>query len=213
MASLSSPHLHPAGKETTMEFRALNGREIRSWYEREFIRTFPPNEQKPLAFILELIAQGRYTLLGLYDGHSLLGYASLQTHPDYPGYVLLDYLGVTADRRNRGLGGRILSLLGEQYRGKCCIIAEAESPVSGGDAEENDLRARRIAFYKRSGLRPVYEMGACGIRCQALALGDPGDADALAEAHRAIYGPGRPDITIPLGPDETPAPAYWGTDI
>ena len=59
-------------------------------------------------------------------------------------------------------------------------------------------------------------MGACGIRCQVLALRDPGDPgdlgdlDALMAAHRAIYGPHRPDITIPLGPDETPAPAHWG---
>ena len=28
-------------------------------------------------------------------------------------------------------------------------------------------------------------------------------------AHRAIYGPGRPDVKIPLGPGETPEPPYW----
>ena len=79
-----------------MEFKPMDKQEIRNWYGREFTETFPPNEQKPLAFILELVDAGRYTLLGLYDGETLLGYASLQTHPDYPGYVLLDYLGVTA---------------------------------------------------------------------------------------------------------------------
>ena len=199
-----------------MEFRAMSQQEIPGWYDREFTKTFPPNEQKPLQFILELIAQGQYTLMGLYDGPSLLGYASLQTHPDHPGYVLLDYLGVIAARRNGGLGGHILSLLEEQYRGTACVIAEAELPVPGGDPAENRLRTRRIGFYGRCGCRRVYEMGACGIRCQVLALRDPGDPgdlgdlDALMAAHRAIYGPHRPDITIPLGPDETPAPAHWG---
>lgn len=189
----------------------MNEQEIRSWYVQEFIKTFPPNEQKPLPFILELIAGGRYTLMGLYDGPSLLGYASLQTHPDFPGYVLLDYLGVTAARRNGGLGGRILALLEEKFRGKSCLIVEAESPVPGADAAENALRVRRIGFYERCGLRRVYEIGACGIRCQALIQGEPDGLELLAEAHRTIYGPDRPDITIPLGPDETPAPAHWGT--
>ena len=195
-----------------MEFRPMNEPEIPGWYDREFATTFPPNERKPLAFMLELAARGQYTLLGLYDGAALLGYATLQTHPDFPGHVLLDYLGVTAGRRNGGLGTRILSLLEKRYRGTACVIAEAELPVPGGDPAENDLRVRRIGFYQRCGCRRVYEIGACGIRCQALALGEPESLDALMEAHRAIYGPGRPDITIPLGPDETPAPAHWGRD-
>lgn len=193
-----------------MEFRPMKEQDIRGWYEQEFIKTFPPNEQKPLALILELTAEGQYTLMGLYDGPSLLGYASLQTHPDHPGYVLLDYLGVTAARRNDGLGAHILALLEERYRGTACVVAEAELPIPGGDGAENHLRTRRIGFYERCGCRRVYEMGACGIRCQALTLGEPGDLAPLMAAHRAIYGPGRPDITIPLGPEETPAPAHWG---
>lgn len=195
-----------------MEFRPMNEREIRGWYEREFLKTFPPNEQKPLELILALAGEGRYTLMGLYDGGLLLGYAGLQTHPDHPAYVLLDYLGVTAARRNGGLGARILSLLEERFQGGVHIIVEAESPVSGGDEAENRLRSRRIGFYERCGCRRVYEMGACGIRCQALTLGEPGALEPLMAAHRAIYGPSRPDITIPLGPEETPAPAQWGRD-
>lgn len=193
-----------------MDFRAMNEQEIPVWYVQEFTKTFPPNEQKPLPFILELIADGRYTPMGLYDGPSLLGYATLQTHPDCPGYVLLDYLGVTAARRNEGLGARILALLEEKLRGTACLIVEAESPVPGDTAEENGLRLRRIGFYERCGLRRAYEMGACGIRCQVLTQGKPGSTEALEAAHRTIYGDGRPDITIPLGPNETPAPAHWG---
>lgn len=193
-----------------MEFRPMNKQEIPTWYDREFTTTFPPNERKPLAFMVELAAKGQYTLLGLYDGAALLGYATLQTHPDFPSHVLLDYLGVTAGRRNGGLGAQILSHLEERFRGRAHVIVEAESPVPGEDGPENDLRARRIGFYERCGCRRVYEMGACGIRCQALSLGDPGDLNEFMAAHRAIYGPLRPDITIPLGPEETPAPAHWG---
>lgn len=192
-----------------MEFRPMDERELRDWYTREFVRTFPPSEQKPLALMLDLAAAGQYTAMGLYDGGVLLGCATLQTHPDHPGYVLLDYLGVTAARRNGGLGAQILSLLEERFRGRARVIVEAESPVPGEDTAENRLRARRVGFYERCGCRRVYEMGACGLRCQAMTLGDPGPLEPLTAAHRAIYGP-RPDITIPLGPNETPAPAHWG---
>lgn len=195
-----------------MDFRPMTEAEVRGWYDREFIKTFPPSEQKPLSFILELTAAGHYALLGLYDGPTLLGYAALQTHPACPDYVLLDYLGVTAARRSGGLGSRILALLEERLRGKACLIIEAELPVPGGDTAENALRNRRIGFYERAGCRRVYEIGACGIRCQTLTLGDPRELSALAEAHRTIYGPDRPDITIPLGPEETPAPAHWGVN-
>lgn len=193
-----------------MEFRPMSEQEIRGWYAREFLRTFPPNEQKPLELILELASGGLYTAMGLYDGGALLGYATLQTHPDHPAYVLLDYLGVTAARRNGGLGAQILSRLRERFQGNTYVIVEAESPAPGEEGAENRLRARRIGFYERCGCRRVYEMGACGIRCQAMTLGEPGPLEPLMAAHRAIYGPGRPDITIPLGPEETPAPAHWG---
>lgn len=193
-----------------MNLRPMDAAAVRDWYDREFTATFPPNEQKPLAFILQLMENGCYTVLGLYDGTELLGYAALHRHKDHPDYVLLDYLGVTANRRSGGLGGRILALLEEMFRGGTCMIVEAESPVPGGSEAENTLRTRRIGFYERAGCRPVYEIGACGIRCQALALGPIQDLSAMAEAHRAIYGPNRTDITIPLGADQSPAPACWG---
>ena len=64
------------------------------------------------------------------------------------------------------------------------MITEAEAPVPGGDPAENALRCRRLAFYERCGFRPVYEIGACGARFQALVLGTPPEGRAeLAAAH------------------------------
>lgn len=192
-----------------MDLRPVERAAVPEWYDRELTKTFPPNEQKPLAHILALIDEKRYTLLGLYDGADLLGYASLWRNPDHAGYVLLDYLGVTASRRSGGLGGHILSLL----RQRCAetIIIEAESPASGG-SEEDLLRARRIAFYERAGCQRLYEIGICGVRCQAMSLGPVKNLAALTAAHRAIYGPLRTDMKIPLGPEETPPPALWNAE-
>lgn len=75
---------------------------------------------------------------------------------------------------------------------------------------ENALRLRRIGFYERCGFAPVYDIGSCGVRFRALVLGRmPAGMEELMAAHRAIYGPGRPDAKIPLGPGETPEPPYW----
>ena len=96
------------------------------------------------------------------------------------------------------------------YEGQALIITEAEAPVPGGPEAENALRLRRIGFYERCGFAPVYDIGSCGVRFRALVLGRmPAGMEKLMAAHRAIYGPGRPDVKIPLGPGEIPEPPYW----
>lgn len=79
-----------------MELRPIPAADWADWYENELCTTFPDCECKPLADILSLAEAGRYEVLGLYDGPDLLGYAALWSAPDWPGCVLLDYLGVTA---------------------------------------------------------------------------------------------------------------------
>ena len=80
------------------------------------------------------------SLLGLYDGAALLGYATLWSTPEWPDYVLLDYLGVTAARRNGGLGGAILKMLAAREAGRRRVLVEAEAERSGGPEEERALR-------------------------------------------------------------------------
>lgn len=183
--------------------------ELPAWYAQELCEAFPPNERKPLEAFFALMDEGRYELLGLYEGNMLLGYAGMWSSPDYPDYVLLDQLGVTAVRRGGGLGGSILARLEERCRGRVCIITEAECPVPGAPAEENALRQRRIAFYERAGFCRTYEMGTCGARFQTLVLGPAGEEKKLMEAHRAIYGPNRTDVIVPVRPDEALEPPYW----
>ena len=156
------------------------------------------------------MAQGRYELLGLYDGPLLQGYATLWSGPECPGYVLLDYLGVTAARRNSGLGGRMLGLLRERCGSGTVLIVEAEAPDSGGPPEERPLRERRLAFYRRHGCTPVYLSFNCSLLCQVFVLGEaPADLAALGKAHRAIYGPARTDVVIDPPPGAIPPQPYW----
>ena len=187
-------------------FRPMNDEEIRSWYTTDFSEAFAENERKPLADIFSLIKDGRYELWGLFDDNLMLGYAALWKHTDIP-LVLLDYLGVTSAKRNGGLGGEILRRLSAL---SFPLVTESELPVVGDSTEENHLRLRRIAFYERNGFSPAYEMATCGMRWQALTINTADySTDDIMLYHRALYGPERTDVRVPLGRDETPEMPYW----
>ena len=191
-----------------MELRPIE--QVKAWYDSELCEAFPPNERKPLSAIQALMGQGRYQLWGLYEGKDLLGYATLWLEPSAPSCLLLDYLGVTATLRNRGLGGEILRLLAERCAGRACILAEAECPVDGAEEAENALRLRRLAFYERCGFRPAYEMATCGMRFRTLIAGPfPSDLSKTMQTHKAIYGHDRIDVVIPLPPGESPPPSLF----
>ena len=187
-----------------MVFRLMTDSEIAHWYEAELSEAFAPQERKPFADIVSLRAAGRYEIWGLFDAGALLGYGTLWKAPEHP-LVLLDYLGVTALRRNGGLGSRLLTLLKGQGRP---LVVESELPVPGASPEENDIRRRRIGFYQRGGFSPAYEMATCGMAWQAL-LYDPTQVplSQIMAAHRAIYGPLRTDVQVPL--THSPALPYW----
>ena len=136
----------------------------------------------------------------------MVGYAALWKRAGIP-LVLLDYLGVASARRNSGLGSEILHRLTAL---KSPLVTESELPVEGDSAEENHLRLRRIAFYKRNGFSPAYEMATCGMRWQALTVNAALFPMAhIMRWHRALYGPERTDVRVPLGRDEVPEMPYW----
>lgn len=189
-----------------MEFQPMNTAERSAWYTGDFAEAFAENERKPLADIENLIADGRYELLGLFEGGIAAGYAALWKKAGVP-LVLLDYLGVAAPRRNRGLGTAMLALV----RQRCpLLVAEAELPRPQDSPEENALRRRRIAFYERSGFVPAYEMATCGLGWQALVSGaQDHELRSIMRWHRELYGPERRDVRIPLPPGERPEMPYW----
>ena len=193
-----------------MELRPMAGAALKDWYDRELTEAFPPNERKPLADIEALMAEGRYEVWGLFDGAALLGYATLWMEPGDKRCILLDYLGVTAARRSGGLGGQIVRMLAEQLAGKSLLLIEAERPVAGDDPAENAIRQRRLRFYERCGFVPAYDMATCGMRFTTFLPQLPADLAPVMALHKAIYGPERTDVKVPLGPEETPpGPPGW----
>ena len=146
-------------------------------YREHLTPDFPPAERKPLSAMEKLLSAGRYEPWGLYRGEELMAYALLWRDPE-GGFVLLDYLGVCRDKpRGQGIGTVMVAHLMEQYRHVSGILVEAEAEGDDASPEENGLRARRLAFYRRLGFRERYAM---------LLYGDRTGEEAM-EAHQRLY--------------------------
>ena len=106
-----------------MELRIPTLEQLRMVYDRDLRTAFPAAELKPLKNMEEMWAEGRYRPWCLFDGDDIAGEAFLWL--GHPGWALLDYLCVAADRRNGGLGSVILEKLRESdYRTKSLSLVK-----------------------------------------------------------------------------------------
>ena len=102
-----------------MTLRDLTLQELHHLPRHELREAFPPEALKPFAAMKKLYRAGVYHPVGAWEGETLVGYALLWEAPQRK-YVLIDYLGVTAARRNGGLGAAAageVSVLGWDHRG------------------------------------------------------------------------------------------------
>lgn len=142
----------------------------------------------------------------LFDGDDIAGEAFLWL--GHPGWALLDYLCVAADRRNGGLGSVILEKLREAERGNV-IFGESEIPCYAPDPA---MAERRLGFYARNGARTAgYDTEMFGVPYKTLYWAEGKvDESALMEEHRFVYASTfAPDkfrryVRIPFDPNGTP---------
>ena len=156
-------------------------------YREHLTPDFPPAERTPHSAMEKLLSAGRYEPWGLYRGEELMAYALLWRDPE-GGFVLLDYLGVCRDKpRGQGIGTVMVAHLMGQYRHVSGILVEAEAEGDDASPEENGLRARRLAFYRRLGFRELgYVARIFGVRYAMLLYGDRTGEEAM-EAHQRLY--------------------------
>ena len=196
-----------------MNLRSLTSRQLIDLYNSEMKRAFPPDELKPLKAMEGLREQGRYDVLGLWEGEQLLGYAMMWLEPGCA-FALLDYLGIMDGHRDRGLGSTLLALLKEHYAHYRAIFGEAEAPENGAP-EGEPLRRRRLEFYHRNGFRyGGYDCALFGVHYQTLILGgEDVTPEQLLQVHQDIYRGYMPShiygrfIQLPLLPGQAVKPA------
>ena len=167
-----------------MTLRDLTLQELHHLHRHELREAFPPEELKPFAAMKKLYRAGVYHPVGAWEGETLVGYALLWEAPQRK-YVLIDYLGGTAARRNGGLGAELLRLLREKFRSWDGIIVESEAPEGG---QSDGIRQRRMNFYRRNGYTFLrYDCMLFGVHYR-VCLCSPngkGSEEATMAAHQA----------------------------
>lgn len=174
-----------------MELRILDETELIKLYTNEGHRDFPESELKPLDVVEKLYREGNYEPVCFYEDGKLMAYA-LQVILKNGKSVLLDYLAVTPEYRDRGIGSKVLRALQEYYRGKAdFIMIESEHPL---EAPDKTAALRRLEFYKRAGARLTdtqVRLFDILFLIFALPCGDTADIEAAAEMEK-IYR-----VTVP----------------
>ena len=131
-----------------MELRILNEHELINLYTTDCRRDFPESELKPLDVVEKLYREGNYEPIGFFENGTLIAYA-LQVIRENGKSVLLDYLAVTPEYRNRGVGSAVLTALRKYYSSRYeYIVIESEHPA---EAPDKIAALRRLDFYKRAG--------------------------------------------------------------
>jgi GNAT superfamily N-acetyltransferase len=126
-----------------------------------YCQAFPPVERIPPEDVIGMIARkSRGELPGvrfqaLLEGDQLVALLASERFDD-PGVLFLWYLALPEARRGQGLGSRIYRRLAEQSaRGLQCILFDVEMPALAASEAEQAVRARRIEFYRRLGVREL----------------------------------------------------------
>ena len=189
-----------------MELRIPTLDQLREVYQTDMLEAFPAAELKPLWAMEKMWEEGWYKPYCLFDGDQIVGEAFLWL--GHPGWAIVDYLCVSAERRNDGLGAKILQLLQEAEPGTV-LFGEAEAPEHAPDPA---MAERRLGFYARCGLRTAgYDTEMFGVHYRTLYLfrGDV-DEEQLMREHTFIYQNSfEPDkfakyIRIPYDPEAAP---------
>ena len=176
-----------------MQLRDLTLDQLRWLHATELHEAFPAEELKPFPAMEQLFRRGAYRPVGAWEG-------------------------VTAARRNGGLGGEILRLLQEKFQDWEGILVESEAPEGG---PEDALRRRRLGFYQRNGFRPLsYDCLLFGVHYRTFLLSPNGKGTEAAamEAHRQVYraqlAPWAYEkfVEIPRDPQRAAAPAESWAD-
>ena len=134
-----------------METRRLTDfSQVEALYSSRMKKDFARNELKPLSGMRRSWENNAYDCYGLFDADEILGYAFFVRLGET---YLFDYLAITEEHRDEGLGTIFLQQLADHLRGADCVVGEVEDPDMAADEETRTQRDRRMQFYLRAGYR------------------------------------------------------------
>ncbi len=116
----------------------------------EYLKLFPDSERKSYKQLETAFKKSILQIIEIRSGKHFVGFI-LVNSLDKNGYLQVDYFAILPEFQGRGYGTQALEKLkhmSNEYKG---IFIEVEKLGLGEDKEENDLRQRRMQFYKKLG--------------------------------------------------------------
>ncbi len=150
-----------------MDIRLERAKGLKQWLKihRLYRLAFPREERKPFRAILEIHNNDRGDVWYCTVGDRFAGFASTVKGGEL---VLVDYLAVSPDTRDKGIGSAILVGLRAKYPDRHLFL-EIESVWE--DVPDREARLRRKAFYLRNGFTPMNLMiWLFGVKMEVLGI-------------------------------------------
>lgn len=111
--------------------------------------SFPPDEQEPMEYLLDLATRPMVNFWAYYDDDNFCGMIYVV---DSKETLFILYLAVPQELRSKGYGAKIVEDVRKQFGGKN-IVLHVEDPNEVEDAKKKEQRIRRIKFYERLGFK------------------------------------------------------------
>ena len=131
---------------------------IRDDIEPLFCSACPSNERPgPELYFSNFLENNNALLWGFYENNAFIGFASFVLYKDI---CYIFFLAVNDDKRNKGYGTKILSIIKEEFKEYVLLLCYEEVNEKYID---NENRKRREQFYLRNGFinndLKTYEFG------------------------------------------------------
>ena len=110
-------------------------------------QAIPARERKSAAAIRRMAAEGPHHIVAALDPAGLVGFYVLSLGNMIS---LLEYMAVDEERRGAGVGAQLYNHA-RQAAGRRPLLVEVDSDLE--PSPDQDIRARRISFYRRLGCR------------------------------------------------------------
>lgn len=137
-----------------IELKNIGIEEFKEKIYFHYVNIFPEEERKPL-ILIELSYKKQYTkIIEILYQNKIAGFMLLNRITN-KGYLVLDYLVILPEYRNKGIGTKALKILLQQEKETSGIFIEIEKTGRGKDEKENLLREKRKKFYENLGFKKL----------------------------------------------------------
>lgn len=127
--------------------RKANLKEFKKLYRKHIIKDFPREERRSLNKFKKRVTRGSEEVYIYEEDGKEKAYTIVAVLNNY---IMVSFLAVYKEFRGEGIGTKLLSEIKDNFSNKKGILLEVEDPDFSKDQKEEEIRKKRIRFYKKS---------------------------------------------------------------